>query len=173
MSSIDFAAFSALSPAHLQWLKNMPATAQLSPDVFACHGTPNDDLTYWLEAVSPEGEITLRPRAEIEAETNGITATLFLCGHTHLPRRVDLHGGRVILNPGSVGCPGYMDDIPVDHIVQSGTPAACYAIVEQTERGWVTSFRHIPYDPTRMMERAIAANHPQWADRIASGWVTT
>lgn len=172
MGSIDAVAFNDLDARHLQWLTDMPGTAHLSPEVFACHGTPASDLTYWLDTVSADGEIVLRPRSEIEEEASGITASLFLCGHTHLPRRADLPGGRVVLNPGSVGCPGYRDDLPVPHTVQTGTAAACYAIVEQTERGWLSTFRHIPYDPRRMMDLATKADHPQWAARIASGWVT-
>lgn len=113
----------------------------------------------------------LRERDEISGEASGINASLLLCGHTHLPRRVDLPDGRVILNPGSVGCPGYIDDVPVHHVVQTGTNAACYAVVRKTADGWATAFRHVPYDPSRMIELAKAANHPNWEARLATGWV--
>jgi hypothetical protein len=52
---------------------------------------------------------------------------LILCGHTHLPRVVRLGDRRLVVNAGSVGCPGYDGVKPVYHKVQTGTPDACYA----------------------------------------------
>lgn len=171
MISIDRTAFDQLEENHLNWLRELPATRWLSKDVFACHGTPNSDTTYWMEKVSLEGEIVLRSYDEVLSEAFGIDASLMLCGHTHLPRRVNLRDGRVILNPGSVGCPGYIDNSPVHHVVQTGTNAACYAVVENIAGTWSTAFRHVPYDPSRMIELAKAANHPNWEARLATGWV--
>lgn len=171
MISIDRAAFDQLEERHLNWLRELPPELWITEEVFACHGTPGSDTTYWMEKVSPQGEVILRPRAEVLEEATGINATLLLCGHTHLPRRMDLPDGRVILNPGSVGCPGYSDTTPVHHVVQTGTGAACYAVVEKTSQGWATAFRHVPYDPSRMIEMAKAANHPNWEARLATGWV--
>lgn len=172
MSSIDGAAFDELEERHLSWLRDLPPTLRVSDEIFACHGTPNSDTTYWMEKVSPEGEVILRPRDEVTSEATGLKSSLFLCGHTHMPRRMDLPGGSIILNPGSVGCPGYIDDTPVHHVVQTGTSAACYAVVEKTNSGWITAFRHIPYDPSRMIELAKRANHPNWAARLTTGWVS-
>jgi len=172
LSPIDKIAYDQLDGNHLNWLRALPPALQLSQDVFACHGTPGSDMAYWLEHVTPDGEVVLKPKDKIERETNNLSATLFLCGHTHLPRRVDLRRDCVILNPGSVGLPGYVDESPVHHIMQTGTAAACYAVVEKGENGWVSSFRHIPYDPDRMIELAREASHPDWAGRLAFGWVS-
>ncbi|SEW04827.1 Predicted phosphodiesterase [Aliiroseovarius sediminilitoris] len=171
MISIDGVAFDQLDEHHLNWLRELPTTLWLSEDVFACHGTPKSDTTYWMEKVSPQGDIILRSRDEVADEASSIDASLLLCGHTHLPRRMDLPDGRVVLNPGSVGCPGYIDKTPVHHVVQTGTSAACYAVAEKTTNGWVTMFRHVPYDPSRMIQLAKAANHPNWEARLATGWV--
>lgn len=171
MTSIDRAALDQLQDRHLDWLRGLSPVLWLADDVFACHGTPQSDTTYWLEAVTLEGEVVLRPRGEILRYAAGIEASLMLCGHTHLPRRVDLPDGRVILNPGSVGCPGYADDAPVRHVVQTGTGAACYAVVERAPGGWATTFRHVPYDPGRMIALAVATDHPNWEMRLATGWV--
>ena len=171
MYSIDAVARDQLDDTHLDWLRGLPPSARLGSGVFACHGTPKSDTTYWTEKVTPQGDVVLRPHAEIEAEADGLDAGLFLCGHTHLPRRVDLPNGRVILNPGSVGCPAYDDDIPVHHLVQTGTGAACYAIVERTKEGWASQFRHVPYDPARMIACAIEADHLHWESRLATGWI--
>lgn len=171
MSSIDAVAHAEIGAREQNWLRAMPATCHVTDRIFACHGTPNSDVTYWIEQVTAEGTVLLRDKQGIEAEAEGLTASLFLCGHTHLPRRIDLSDGRVILNPGSVGCPGYADNAPIPHKVETGTGAACYAIVEKSAQGWISGFRHVPYDPRRMVERAIAADHPHWASRLSSGWV--
>ncbi|NVO29002.1 metallophosphoesterase family protein [Donghicola sp. C2-DW-16] len=171
MGSIDRVAFDQLEQRHLDWLRSLPPTMQLTDDIFACHGTPTSDTTYWMEAVSPKGDVLPRPRAEVAAEATGIKGSLLLCGHTHLPRRMDLPDGRVVLNPGSVGCPAYFDDTPVYHLVQTGTGAACYAVVQKGRHGWATAFRHVPYDPRRMIEMAKSADHPHWEPRLTSGWV--
>lgn len=171
MGSIDRIAFDQLEERHLDWLRQLPATLVLSDKIFACHGTPSSDTEYWLEQVSPNGDVLLRPRAEIAQESRGINASLFLCGHSHLPRRIDLPEGRVILNPGSVGCPGYTAETPVHHVVQAGTGAACYALVEQTKDGWGCAFRYVPYDPSRMIRLAKDADHLDWESRLTTGWV--
>lgn len=172
MGSIDRVAFVQLDAQHLDWLRNLPATLYLTDEIFLCHGTPDSDTTYWLEAVSPSGDVISKPRDEIARAAQGIGASLLMCGHTHLPRRVDLPDGRVVLNPGSVGCPGYIDEYPVQHVVQTGTAAACYAIVEKIGNRWATAFRHVPYDASRMISLAKGADHPHWESRLATGWVT-
>ena len=60
----------------------------------------------------------------------GITQPLILCGHTHVARAVRLRDGRMIVNPGSVGSPGYRDTHPFPHVIEAGTPDARYAILE-------------------------------------------
>ncbi|MEM1078872.1 MAG: metallophosphoesterase family protein [Pseudomonadota bacterium] len=171
MSSIDQIAQGDLEAVHLDWLRAMPATRYVTDAVFACHGTPASDKTYWLETVTAQGEVVLRPRHEIIADAEGVPAQLYLCGHTHIPRRVDLPGGRVVLNPGSVGCPAYGDGTPVPHVVQTGTAAACYAVIERRGPAWISSFRHIPYDPSRMIARAAETGHLPWQTRLATGWL--
>lgn len=171
MGASDRAAYDQLSPAHLDWLRSLPAMLHHSPEVFMCHGTPKSDTTYWTEAVSPAAEITLRPQAQIVAEAAEVSASLLLCGHTHLPRRVDLSQGRTLLNPGSVGCPGYDDDLPVYHIMETGTAAACYATVDRIGGHWASSFHHVPYDPSRMVAMAQEAGRLEWARALGSGWI--
>ena len=171
MGPSDVVAHEQLDNSHLNWLAKLPARQNIGSDIFLCHGTPTSDVTYWLEAVGKDGKVNLRPRSEIELEAAGVDASLILCGHTHIPRRVDLSDGRVILNPGSVGCPGYDDDHPVPHVMQAGTAAACYATVERSTSGWITSFHHVPYDPSRMVRLAEEAGRPEWARALRSGWV--
>ena len=101
----------------------------------------------------------------------GLGASLILCGHTHLPRVVRLGDGRLVVNAGSVGCPGYDGAKPVYHKVQTGTPDACYAILERSARGWSVTFRYVPYDHMSMAELARTNGMPVWASALATGWI--
>lgn len=171
MGASETNAYSQLNGQHLDWLRRLPETKYLSKDIFLCHGTPSCDTTYWLETVGPDGRVSLRSRREIEAEAKGIKSSLILCGHTHTPRRIEIGKQRCIVNPGSVGGPGYDYDIPVQHIMQTGTPTASYAILERWENGWLTTFRNVPYDRSRMVELAKNANRPEWQSALATGWI--
>ena len=79
--------------------------------------------------------------------------------------------GRLVVNPGSVGCPAYQDDHPVHHRAEAGTPHACYAVLDRTPAGWSVSFRRNPYDTSRAVARAARRGAPDWASALASGWL--
>ena len=170
MGPSDKVAFDLLQPAHLDWLRALPATATYGEDVFLCHGTPSSDVTYWLERVEPNGVVRPASRAEVEREAMGIEARLILCGHTHLPRVAQLERGTTILNPGSVGLPAYDDDVPVYHRMQTGTPNASYAIVEGAGRDRTITFRSIPYDAEAASRMAAGHGRDDWARALATGW---
>lgn len=164
-------AFGQLAPAHLDWLRRLPPTLVWRDEVFLCHATPADDNRYWLEGVSPDGHVHLKPLAEIEALADGIGQALVLCGHSHLPRAVTLSDGRLIVNPGSVGCPAYRDVAPHDHRVEAGTPLASYAILEQSAGAWQPTFRQIAYDHRAMSALAASKGRSDWARALATGWL--
>lgn len=168
MGPSDRVAFDQLDPHHLDWLRGLPATLRHG-DLFLCHGTPDSDESYWLETLGPDAEAQLRPLNQIAALAPDAPVTL--CAHTHVPRRVDLPDGRVILNPGSVGCPGYSDDHPVPHVIQTGTPAACYATLRQTPQGWASTHHHVPYDTRRMTALARQHGRDEWARALFTGWL--
>ena len=48
LGASDAFAAAALDDAQRAWLRALPATLRLG-DVHLCHGTPDDDLTMWLE----------------------------------------------------------------------------------------------------------------------------
>jgi predicted phosphodiesterase len=163
--------YKQLSRNHLDWLAGMPPTMVYRDDVFLCHGTPRNDATYWLDRVTDGATIAASPIEDVEAEAAGIAGSLILCGHTHIPRVVRLRDGRLVVNAGSVGCPGYDGDKPVFHKVQAGTPDACYAILERTRLGWSATLRYVPYDHMSMAEMARRNGQPVWASALATGWV--
>jgi len=164
-------ALAELTPAHLDWLRNQPPTLVWRDDVFLCHATPDDDNRYWLEGVSPEGHVHLKPLAEIEALATGIGQSLILCGHSHLPRAVTLSDGRLIVNPGSVGCPAYDDITPYYHRVEAGTPFAAYAVLETSGDGWLPTFRQVAYDHASMAALAASKHRRDWSRGLATGWL--
>jgi putative phosphoesterase len=171
MCASDRAAHAQLDRHHIDWLATLPATAWFRDEIFLCHGTPASDTTYWLETVATDGRISATSIEAIEAQAAGIDASLMLCGHTHVPRVARLRNGTKIVNPGSVGCPGYDDDEPVYHKMETGTPDACYAILEKSSCGWTTTFRFVPYDHQLMADLARRNGRNEWASALASGWL--
>jgi diadenosine tetraphosphatase ApaH/serine/threonine PP2A family protein phosphatase len=113
----------------------------------------------------------MSPLEAIEREAKGIMQPLILCGHTHLARAVRLGDGRLIVNPGSVGSPGYRDTHPFPHVIEAGTPDARYAILELAAGGWRVTFRHVPYDHDAMAALARQNGQPELASALATGWI--
>ncbi|MEM8877237.1 MAG: metallophosphoesterase family protein [Pseudomonadota bacterium] len=171
MGASDKVAYDQLDQQQLEWLRELPRSLFLFDEILLCHGTPSSDLTYWLERVEEDGSIRSATIDEIEAEAEGIDAKLILCGHTHIPRLVHLRSGQIVLNPGSVGCPAYDDDLPVYHRMQTGTPNTSYAIAEKSGDDWLVTFRSVPYDNRRMVELARANGRMEWSQALATGWI--
>lgn len=172
MGRSDAFAHARLNPAHRAWLATLPPLLRPAEGVLACHGTPGSDLTYALEVL--EGPEALRRARPAEAAARiGPTpdASLILCAHSHLARLTRLPDGRLALNPGSVGCPGYVDDAPFPHRVEAGAPHARYAIVTRGPAGWSCDLRAVAYDWDAAAADAQAAGREEWAAAIATGWI--
>lgn len=169
-----------LAAHHRQWLRSLPGTLWLAPGVYACHGTPGSDLHYWLETVTPDygqhGSPGVRAATAEEAwararGTPAAGAALAVCGHSHVARMASLPGGPLVLNPGSVGLPGYDDTHPHRHRVQAGTPHARYALATLTAAGWQAELRAIAYDHHSAARQAMANGRADWACAISTGWM--
>jgi diadenosine tetraphosphatase ApaH/serine/threonine PP2A family protein phosphatase len=171
MHTSDRVAHADLSTHHLDWLRTLPFSTIYKDEAYLCHATPVNDNVYWLETVSPDGHIYLKPLEEIEAFATGIDLPLILCGHSHIPRAVRLSNGRLIVNPGSVGCPAYDDDLPHYHKVEAGHPFASYAIMDKIDGIWVPTFRQVAYDHRAMAELAAQNGRADWASGLATGWL--
>ena len=171
MGLSDRHAFNQLDRSHLAWLAKLPAKLVYRDDVFMCHGTPNSDTTYWLESLSPGAIVHKATVENIEREAVGIGQSLILCAHTHIPRMVRLRDGRRIINPGSVGCPGYDDDLPIRHVVEAGHPDANYAVLERKANRWHVEFRCVPYDHMAAAALAAGNGRAEWASALATGWI--
>jgi predicted phosphodiesterase len=171
MGSWDRPAHAQLDAGHLGWLRAVPPARVFRDKVFLCHATPANDETYWLEEVLPDGSLRTAALEAVEAAAQGIAQSLILCAHTHLARAMRLSDGRMIVNPGSVGSPGYRDSHPFPHVVEAGTPDARYAILELRDGAWQVTFRHIPYDHEAMADLARRNGHPELANALATGWI--
>jgi len=171
MSSWDRPAHAQLDAGHLDWIRTLPPTLLFRDQVFLCHATPDSDQVYWLETVLPDGTVQLSSIEAIEKTAGSITQSLILCGHSHLARVVRLRDGRLIVNPGSVGSPGYRDTHPHPHVIEAGSPDARYAILELVGDDWRVTFRHVPYDHDAMAALARKNDQPELAAALATGWV--
>ena len=171
MGSWDRPAHAQLETVHLDWLRAIPSTRVYRDRVFLCHATPQDDEVYWLETVLPDGTVRMASLEVIEEPAKGITQRLILCAHTHIARAARLADGRLVINPGSVGSPGYRDIHPFPHVIEAGTPDARYAILELADGEWRVTFRHVPYDHAAMAELARRNGQPELATALATGWI--
>lgn len=171
MDAWDRLAHPRLSGATFAWLAALPATAVID-DSFLCHASPQTDEDYWLEAYTPDGTARRAPLDQITGRAAGIPQTLMLCGHTHVARAVHLADGRLVVNPGSVGCPGYTDhDVSTIRHVCAGTPHAAYAILDRKGSQWSVSHRLVPYDTAPAIALARAAGLDDWVQALSTGWI--
>jgi len=181
MSAADAHTVVRLQDAHRAWLAALPKTLQLTPEVFCCHGTPDNDLVYFLETVTPghvpriDAGLRRASLAEAEARAGdamrGIANAVILCGHTHVPRVMRLSDGRLVVNPGSVGLQAFDDDHLHPHVVENASPHARYALLHRQPSGWQVELRGVPYDHEAAARQAEANDRPDWADALRTGFV--
>ncbi len=187
MGASDACAARALGAPERAWLAALPGTQWLADDVLLCHGTPASDLVYFMETVTPgfgvDGHRGVRAASVAElsaraAETpaadarSGLSASMIVCGHTHVPRAMAVPGGPLVVNPGSVGLQAYDDVHPHPHFVENGSPDARWALVERDRRGaWHVQLRTTPYDWPAAAARAQDNGRGDWADALATGFV--
>ncbi|MEG8021575.1 metallophosphoesterase family protein [Sphingomonas aerolata] len=170
MGLSDRHAFDQLSAEQRAWLTALPTTMRLSKDVLLVHGTPDSDLTYFLETVTKAG-LRQATREEVRHRAGIVDAAVILCGHTHLQRVMTLDDGRIIINPGSVGLPAYDDDRPHAHLVESGSPHARYAVLSNEGDGWVVEFLSVDYDWEKAARDAEANARTDWSRPLRTGRV--
>lgn len=169
MGASDSHAARMLRPDQRAWMAALPAFLRPTPDIVMVHGTPDSDLDYFLETVTPDG---LRPATldEVAARAGAVDAAVILCGHTHVPRVVRLSDERIIVNPGSVGLPAYADDRPWPHRVETGTPHARYAVIDGQGADWTAQLLSVAYGWDAAADHAAALDRPDWARALRTGY---
>lgn len=158
-----------LGKAPLEWMETLPFDLQINPDIYACHGTPEDDQAYLLEDIS-SGFPQVRPDKEIIEMLGGVSSSLVLCGHTHIPRCVELSTGQLVINPGSVGLQAYFDDEPVKHRMENYSHLASYVLIQKLEnKKWNVSFRKVTYDVKSAINAAKEQSREDWVYYLSTG----
>jgi diadenosine tetraphosphatase ApaH/serine/threonine PP2A family protein phosphatase len=166
----DAFAFERLTAAQLASLGRLPARLRLNTEVLAVHGTPNSDVAYLLEDVV-EGRLVPAAADRLDPRLGEPGAAVVLCGHSHQARVVRTPNNVLIVNPGSVGCPGYQDPTPPAHISEAGSPHARYGRLKQTGSGWRVDLMAVPYDWSAAARRAGENGRDEWARALATGFL--
>ena len=114
------------------WLKTVTLPVNGWGDVLFCHATPQDDITVFTH---------LTQEAKIQPYFANVTASLVVCGHTHM--QFDrVVGGRRVVNAGSVG-------LPFDK-------TGAYWLLLDSE----LEFKHTGYDLVQAAKRIQQSNYP-------------
>jgi len=151
----------SLTDVQREALGALPATLQFDDGVLAVHGTPDDDSEYLLED-KVAGRLARSPRNVLDTRLQGVTAGLILCGHSHTQHCAMASGNRLVVNPGSVGCPRATDNDDPD-AVEAGSPHARYAIVTRRNGRWSAELIVLAYDWEAVAERARKNGREDWA----------
>jgi putative phosphoesterase len=164
----DRAAAEQLEGRHFAWLRSLPFSARVADDVALFHATPTADDEYLTECPHLHGH-ELRSDEQVRESLAGVEAKLILCGHSHVPRVMELSDGRCVFNPGSVGLPAYDDDHPSWHFMQAESQHARYGIAERCRAGWRFSFHALRYDWAAASELALSRGRRDWAYALSCG----
>ena len=111
-----------------------------------------DGVRFHLSHAAPDGDLYkshLQPEisdALLKAEIDDIDADFICCGHTHLPMIREI-GGKMFVNPGSVG-------LPLD-----GDSRASYAVFQDGS----IKLRRVKYDIAKTVERLCESTLPATA----------
>ncbi len=158
----------SLDEEQIKWVKSLSKTTLIENKIFLCHGTPTDDHKYLLEDIS-EGRPRVREEKEIIELLGGNTYPVILCGHSHIPRLVQLSSGQIIVNPGSVGLQAYTARHPVKHLMENHSPQVSYAILRENDGNLKVEFIRIQYDHQSATQRAAGLAREDWAYNLMTG----
>ena len=158
----------SLTAAQRQRLASLPATLELTENILAVHGTPASDSEYLLED-KVEGRLSRATRETIDMRLATKSAGLILCGHSHAQGAANASGNRLVVNPGSVGCPRYADDESPE-LAEASSPHARYALLTLRGRRWSVEFYALAYDWDLVAQRARDNDRPDWARGFLGAW---
>jgi putative phosphoesterase len=160
---------SQLGDEALIWLKNLKKTLTLG-DLFLCHGTPSSYDNYLMHKGTQQG-LMIKGINEIEHEINTVQSKVILCGHSHIPKILTTPSGKLIINPGSVGCQAFEITSPFYHAVETNNPYAKYAIVSKKHKQFTIEQIYLSYNWDKASEQAKKNKRNDWAKWIKNGLV--
>jgi putative phosphoesterase len=174
MGASDRFAYDRLSGEQRDWLAKLPLRVEVAPSVLAFHARPDHDEKYLTEVIA-DGRLLRAPLAQIEKRLKNLDRghRLLLFGHSHRPELLSLPDGRILYNPGSVGCPAYGDPEPPAHVAEAGSPHARYGVIELDEAGAIGRIESIAvsYDHEAAARRAQESGRPEWAHALRFGFM--
>ena len=155
MGMQDRIAYEGLTASQRDWLMELPATLEPAPGVLAVHGTPSSDVQNLIEEVVAE-RLRPAPMAVLRERLGdqGMAARVVLCGHSHRTGMVQVPGGPLVVNPGSLGLPGFRISREPAHRQEAGTPHARYAMLDVAGAEPAVELIAIGYDWDRAARRA-------------------
>ena len=171
----DAVAFAETTADQRDWLFNLPERIIPAPGVLACHGTPCSDTQNLLE--EPVGGRLVPAPLEVlrgRLGEDGLAARIVLCGHSHQAAVVRLPDGPLVVNPGSLGLPGFRitrGEHP--HVAEARSPHARYAMLTLDEAGADrVDLLAVPYDWESAARKAETRNAPAWAQVLRTGFIS-
>jgi predicted phosphodiesterase len=159
----------ALQKEHFQWLAALPKTRIEFNKCCLCHGTPTRDNLYLLYDVKPDGLLHRDSEGTMNLLPGIASDMIVLCGHSHLPGKLQCKGGPLVVDVGSVGLPAFTDNTPYDHQVSAGSPHARYSILSITSQGYEIEQVELEYDWETAAALAEKHNRPDWAAWLQTG----
>jgi putative phosphoesterase len=166
----DGYAIQFLNDDEIKWLDSLPKSFELY-GMLLFHGTPSNNNTYLLETVE-NGRARLSTQQEIMRRLGEVESKEILCGHSHIPRVVEIPGS-IIINPGSVGLQAYDDEKPEYHIIEAGSPHARYSIIEYQNKIQSIEMISVSYNYQIAAKQAHKNNRSDWAEALNSGFITS
>ena len=151
----------SLTGAQRRALGALPASLEIDGDIFAVHGSLTSDTEYLLED-AVDGRLLPATAKSLGKRIGDRRESLILCGHSHHQHVAHAPGNRLVVNPGSVGCPRYADD-KEPFSAESCSPHARYAIATRRNRRWSVELFVLEYDWDAVANQARANGFDGWA----------
>ena len=151
----------SLAADHHRSLGALPSSLEIEGDVFAVHGTPASDTEYLLED-AVHGRLLPATAESLGQRIGDRRESLILCGHSHHQHVAHAPGNRLVVNPGSVGCPRYADNTD-PFSAESCSPHARYAIATRRNRRWSIELFVLEYDWDAVARQARRNGFAAWA----------
>ena len=70
-----------------------------------------------------------------------------------------------------MGLPAYDDVHPVPHVVETGSPDARYAVLDDITGAWGVALVSVPYDSRAMARLAERRGQPEWERALLTGYL--
>jgi predicted phosphodiesterase len=154
----------------LYWIQDLPFEKFLGADLYVIHGTQHDDSNYLLEDIS-SGKPFLRDDKKIIELLDDVESKFVVCGHSGIPRYVNLSSGQVVLNPGSVGLQAFKEQFPKPHIIENKYKEATYIILDVDSGAYNIELIKVAYDFEKAALKAQERGRDDWAYTLRTGEV--